>query len=113
MRTTWWVALWGLVASLTTSAHAQVPNRARPNGGTVDADDLLGSELRAGRPRRAGTLRDLATRELQVTPERRMRLGDALPILFARCQGLSLAAPPRYANLYHFHGLESLMVRAG
>ncbi|MCB2152297.1 MAG: cytochrome P450, partial [Rhodobacteraceae bacterium] len=46
-------------------------------------------------------------------PLARLELQIALPILFARCPGLSLAAPPRYANLYHFHGLESLMVRAG
>ena len=36
----------------------------------------------------------------------------ALPILFDRLPGLRLAARPRYANLYHFHGLERLMVRA-
>ncbi len=46
-------------------------------------------------------------------PLARLELQVALPILFARCPGLALAAPPRYADLYHFHGLETLMVRAG
>ncbi|MBS0573829.1 MAG: cytochrome P450 [Proteobacteria bacterium] len=45
-------------------------------------------------------------------PLARLELQTALPILFARCPNLALAAPPRYANLYHFHGLERLMVRA-
>ncbi|MCV2869848.1 cytochrome P450 [Defluviimonas sp. WL0002] len=44
-------------------------------------------------------------------PLARMELQIALPILFDRCPGLTFAAPPRYANLYHFHGLESLVVR--
>ena len=45
-------------------------------------------------------------------PLARLELQIALPILFSRCPDLSLAAAPRYANLYHFHGLERLMVRA-
>ncbi|MCB2110732.1 MAG: cytochrome P450 [Defluviimonas sp.] len=44
-------------------------------------------------------------------PLARLELATALPILFARCPRLSLAEPPRYADLYHFHGLERLMVR--
>ncbi|MCV2863826.1 cytochrome P450 [Defluviimonas sp. WL0075] len=44
-------------------------------------------------------------------PLARLELRVALPILFERCPGLALAAAPRYANLYHFHGLESLIVR--
>lgn len=44
-------------------------------------------------------------------PLARLELQIALPILFARCPNLALAEPPRYANLYHFHGLERLMVR--
>jgi len=31
--------------------------------------------------------------------------------LFERCPNLSLVEPPRYADSYHFHGLERLMVR--
>jgi len=42
----------------------------------------------------------------------RLELRLALPILFARCPGLRLAAPTRYADLYHFHGLERLIVEA-
>ncbi len=45
-------------------------------------------------------------------PLARLELQIALPILFERLPGLTLAAPPRYANLYHFHGLEHLMVAA-
>ena len=45
-------------------------------------------------------------------PLARLELKTALPILFDRLPGLQLATPPRYANLYHFHGLESLIVRA-
>ncbi len=44
-------------------------------------------------------------------PLARLELKTALPILFDRLPGLRLAAPPRYANLYHFHGLEQLTVR--
>lgn len=44
-------------------------------------------------------------------PLARLELQKALPILFDRCPNLTLAHPPRYANVYHFHGLESLSVR--
>jgi unspecific monooxygenase len=43
-------------------------------------------------------------------PLARLELQVALPILFARLPGLRLAAPPRYAPVYHFHGLERLVV---
>jgi cytochrome P450 len=43
-------------------------------------------------------------------PLARLEMQIALPLLFARCPGLRLAEEPRYANLYHFHGLERLMV---
>ena len=36
----------------------------------------------------------------------------ALASLLRHCPELRLAEPPRYADLYHFHGLERLMVRA-
>ena len=45
-------------------------------------------------------------------PLARLELHIALPILFDRCPKLTLAEAPRYANLYHFHGLERLMVSA-
>ena len=44
-------------------------------------------------------------------PLARLEMAVALPILFERCPGLTLAAPPHYANRYHFHGLEQLMVK--
>jgi len=44
-------------------------------------------------------------------PLARLELQVALPVLFSRCPNLALAEPPRYANLYHFHGLERLMVK--
>jgi cytochrome P450 len=41
-------------------------------------------------------------------PLARLELQIALPVLFQRLPGLALAGEPAYANLYHFHGLESL-----
>ncbi|WP_122075072.1 cytochrome P450 [Pseudophaeobacter sp. EL27] len=43
-------------------------------------------------------------------PLARLEMQIALPILFARCPNLNLAAAPRYSNSYHFHGLTRLMV---
>jgi len=43
-------------------------------------------------------------------PLARLELQIALPILFHRMPGLRIAEVPRYANLYHFHGLERLML---
>ena len=43
-------------------------------------------------------------------PLARLEMQVALPILFKRLPGLRLAAPPRYRNAWHFHGLESLPV---
>jgi len=43
-------------------------------------------------------------------PLARLELQIALPILFARCPNLRLAVPPDYANTYHFHGLERLVL---
>ena len=44
-------------------------------------------------------------------PLARLELQIALPILFRHCPTLTLAAPPRYADVYHFHGLGELRVR--
>ena len=44
-------------------------------------------------------------------PLARLELRIALQVLFSRRPDLSLAAAPSYANLYHFHGLDRLMVR--
>lgn len=46
-------------------------------------------------------------------PLARLELKTALPVLFNRCPNLQLAAAPQYGNVYHFHGLERLMVRRG
>jgi unspecific monooxygenase len=43
-------------------------------------------------------------------PLARLELQVALPILFQHHPGLSLAAPPAYADVYHFHGLRELRV---
>ena len=45
-------------------------------------------------------------------PLARMELQIALPILFDRLPKLRLTAPPVYGDVYHFHGLTRLMVRA-
>jgi cytochrome P450 len=44
-------------------------------------------------------------------PLARLELLIAFRALMARRPGLALVATPRYANVYHFHGLERLMVR--
>ena len=44
-------------------------------------------------------------------PLARAELAAALPVLFARRPGLALAAPPVYADRYHFRGLTELRVR--
>jgi unspecific monooxygenase len=46
-------------------------------------------------------------------PLARLELQIALPILFERLPGMRLAGMPRYADLYHFHGLEALRVTVG
>ena len=45
-------------------------------------------------------------------PLARLELQIALPILFQRLPGLRLAQAPCYASVYHFHGLENLLVNA-
>ncbi len=45
-------------------------------------------------------------------PLARLELQIALPILFQRLPNLRLAAKPEYADVYHFHGLKSLMLSA-
>ncbi|MBS0124365.1 cytochrome P450 [Thetidibacter halocola] len=43
-------------------------------------------------------------------PLARLEMQIALPILFRRCPAaLRLAEPPRFADVYHFHGLSRLM----
>jgi unspecific monooxygenase len=44
-------------------------------------------------------------------PLARLELQIALPILFRYHPGLQLAGKPRYADVYHFHGLRQLQVR--
>jgi len=43
-------------------------------------------------------------------PLARLELQIAIPILFSRCPKLAMTEPAQYANLYHFHGLKTLMV---
>lgn len=45
-------------------------------------------------------------------PLARLELQIALPILFDRLPALRLAEAPRYGDVYHFHGLERLIVAA-
>jgi len=45
-------------------------------------------------------------------PLARLELQIALPILFERLPNLRLARSPHYADVYHFHGLQRLMVQA-
>jgi cytochrome P450 len=43
-------------------------------------------------------------------PLARLELQIALPALFRACPGLRLVEPPVYGDVYHFHGLQRLMV---
>lgn len=43
-------------------------------------------------------------------PLARLELQIAIRVLFERCPELRITETPEYANLYHFHGLERLMV---
>ncbi|WP_424989706.1 cytochrome P450 [Fluviibacterium sp. S390] len=43
-------------------------------------------------------------------PLARLEMRIALEVLFDRCPGLTLTAPPHYADSYHFHGYPSLLV---
>ena len=45
-------------------------------------------------------------------PLARLELQVALPILFRHHPGLTLVGKPAYADVYHFHGLGALFVRA-
>jgi cytochrome P450 len=45
-------------------------------------------------------------------PLARLELQIALPILFQRLPRLRLVETPQYADVYHFHGLRTLMVTA-
>ncbi len=45
-------------------------------------------------------------------PLARLELRIALETLFERCPNLKLAEKPQYGDVFHFHGLERLMVRA-
>ncbi|MEN8935984.1 MAG: cytochrome P450, partial [Planktotalea arctica] len=44
-------------------------------------------------------------------PLARLELQIAIPKLFKRFANLRITEPPKYANLYHFHGLERLMLQ--
>lgn len=44
-------------------------------------------------------------------PLARIELQEAMSVLFERLPRLRLAEAPRYADVFHFHGLERLMVR--
>jgi cytochrome P450 len=46
-------------------------------------------------------------------PLARLELAIALPMLFARWPDVALAAPLRFADRYHFRGLEALRLRVG
>jgi cytochrome P450 len=46
-------------------------------------------------------------------PLARLEMQIALPLLFQRCPELTLTGPPRYADIYHFRGLEALKLRRG
>lgn len=46
-------------------------------------------------------------------PLARLELKIALEVLFERCPNICLAEAPQYGDVYHFHGLEQLVVQTG
>ncbi len=46
-------------------------------------------------------------------PLARLEMQIALPALFSRCPAIRIVEPPHVANLYHFRGLEKLIVDVG
>lgn len=69
------------------------------------------SKFQPNRPQKPNTSFGAGIHFCVGAPLARLELQIALPLLFQRLPGLRLAAPPRYGNVYHFHGLEQLMVR--
>ncbi len=63
-----------------------------------------------GRPLRANLSFGAGLHFCVGAPLARLELQVALPILFDRLPGLRIAEAPRYADVYHFHGLERLIL---
>ena len=63
------------------------------------------------RPARANTSFGAGIHFCVGAPLARLELNVALPILFARCPDLRLVGEPVFADRYHFHGFERLMVQ--
>jgi len=81
--------------------------------GHAGRDDPLGEDLSQFDPSRYNPAHAAFGGGLHFcvgAPLARLELQIALRVLFERCPDLRIAEPPRYANLYHFHGLETLMV---
>ncbi|MDD8022983.1 MAG: cytochrome P450 [Paracoccaceae bacterium] len=68
------------------------------------------AQFRPGRPVQTNFAFGAGAHFCIGAPLARLELATALPVLFNRLPDLRLAEAPRYANLYHFHGLERLVV---
>ncbi|HGG63151.1 MAG TPA: cytochrome P450, partial [Rhodobacteraceae bacterium] len=66
--------------------------------------------FRPGRPIKANTSFGGGLHFCVGAPLARLELQIALPVLFNRLPNLRLTKAPRYANVYHFHGLTALPV---
>ncbi len=98
----------------------QIGRHVIPKGGRVAC--LLGAANRdPSRWEAAGHFDPVRTVQTNVSfgagvhfclgaPLARLELQLSLPVLFERCPNLRLDGQSRYANLYHFHGLETLNV---
>ena len=97
----------GLRPPLPPRRHRRLPARGRqprpgalPGPGRFDPARPPGQQLSFGAGIHFCVGAPLARAELAI----------ALPMLFARLPGLALAAPPAFADRYHFRGLTELML---
>lgn len=71
-----------------------------------------GGVFNPARPQKANTSFGAGIHFCVGAPLARLELQAALPVLFSRRPGLHLTQAPQYGDVYHFHGLEKLMVRS-
>ena len=93
--------------SSATASAAATPSAAcsPPPTATRRASPTRAASTRPARPARSSPSAP-ASISASARRSRALELAIALPMLFARLPGLALAAPPGFADRYHFRGLE-------